>query len=196
MQSIWNSWSKLVIKRYWKDSWTAIGQRFTTFPQISPDDILFLVTPNLWAWRIRHGIAEKIRRKLIVNSWVLICTLANLGDDLVVQQLSYSQNLSWCRSIFSFQLGREKLTLVGRSQKRGAVADKIRMSSEAERWVESSWLIADHALSTVNLLHAAKTEIVSGIHDVEYVRVVGSWVRGWWEKLEWDFGLVLPSLLL
>ena len=63
---------------------------------------------------------------------------------------------------------------MGRSQKRGAVADKIHMSSEAERWVESSWLIADDALSTVNLLHAAKEEIVSGIHDVEYVRVVGS----------------------
>ena len=23
-----------------------------------------------------------------------------------------------------------------------------------------------------------------------------NWVRGWWEKLEWDFGLVLPPLLL
>ena len=198
MQGIWNSWSKW----YWKDSWAAIWQRFTTFPQISRDDILLLAIPNLWAWRIRHGTAEKIRRKLIGNNWKIdkfvsidlhlgkfgewsSCATVELFPKFAKVQISI-QFPTWSRETY---LGGEEPKARRRCKQNSSVfrGGKMGRIVEADR----QWRAV-----VVNLLHAAKVEVVSGIHDVEYVRVVGIWVRGWWGKLEWDFGLVLPPLIL
>ena len=195
VQGIWNLWSKLIILRYWKKSWAAIGQRFITFPQIWWDNVFLLVTLSSLAWRRRHGIAEKFRRKLIRNfwklitSWVLICTLANLVNHLVVHELSYSQNLPRWRSIFSFQLGREKLTLVGTSQ----IATRRRRQNlyvrRGGKWVEPSWPIDEDALKFLDLPCAAKVEFYCSIHDVYCIRVVQSWVRLRWEVVWVGMGL-------
>ena len=199
MQGIGNSWSKLVIKRYWKDSWTAIGQRFTTFPQISRDNILFLVTPKLWAWRIRHGIAEKIRRKLIGNFWKIDkfisidlhlgkfgewsrCATVELFPKFAKVQISI-QFSTWSRETY---LGGEEPKARRRCRQNSYVfrGGKMGRIFVAHRWRRA--VVGEFAAccrSGSRFWHSWCL-VCSG--------VVGSWVRGWWEKLEWDFRLVLP----